>query len=259
MSSIDFRVPGMDTAVTPLLITSDSFATEPSATASINVSLTNIQSVFKLKSMDSTESSLQFYVDRANFNTYLDLSNAVMSEFAQDALPSDNNKFADDYLRYVAKKIFNSTNGTDLFSNKAAVKSQIHTDFKSYYDGLLILIDRNSNNTQTKTFGVEPSFTMSYDTTNGVNKYYLSNNEVGSYNIVYALFKQLQQKQPARASEFLGVDDVGVRAFPFVVGDSLTIYLTIKPNELQSITSNAFSRIENKTYAVKIIVVADAL
>lgn len=259
MSTIDFRVPGMDTGVTPLLIKSDSFATEPSATAFINVSVTNIKSVFMLKSMDSTESSLQFYVDRANFNTYLDLSNAVMSEFAQDALPSDNNKFADDYLRYVAKKIFNSTNGTDLFSNKADVKSKIHTDFKSYYDGLLILIDRNSNNTQTKTFGVEPSFTMSYDTTNGVNKYYLSNTEVGSYNIVYALFKQLQQKQPARASEFLGVDDVGVRAFPFIAGDSLTVYLTIKPNEVQSITSNAFSRIENKTYAVKIIVVADVL
>jgi hypothetical protein len=255
MTSIDFRVTGMDTGVTPLLISSDSFATEPSATASINISLANIQTIFTLKSTDNTEASLQFYADRANFNTYLDLSSAIMTAFAQDTATSDDNRFADDYLRYVAKKIFNSTNGTDLFSNKSAVKTQIHNDFKSYYDGLLVLIDRNSNNTNSKTFGVEPSFNMSLDT--AVSKYYLTNENTGSYNVVYTLFKQLQQKQPARASDFLGVSDVGIRAFPFQEGDSLTIYLTIKPNELQSITSNAYSRIENKTYAIKINVIAN--
>jgi len=255
MTSIDFRVPGMDTEITARQIESDSFATQALATASIDVTLANIQTIFFLKTADDTGENLQCYVDRTKFNTYLDLSSATMSENALDGIVSDGNRFTDDYLRYVALKIFNSTNGTDLFSNNVAVKTTINSDFKNNYDHLLSLIDMSVNTTSTQRFGlIDPSFNMAVDE---FGKYYLTNLNTGSYNIVYFLFKQLQQKQPDRASSFLGTGNVDRRAFPFIAGDSLTIYLTIKPNELQSITSTAYSRIENKTYAIKINVIAD--
>jgi hypothetical protein len=249
MSGVDFYATGFNGNISATQLQSTAFTT--AATASIDVTVSNIQNIFAIKSTESTGSNLQFYVNKTIFNSFLTLTNATMISAAQDSSVNDTNTFAQDYLRYVASKIFGSTNGTNLFSNSDTVISSIYSDFSGNYNGLLLKIDMSANITTSQSFNGE-SFVMKVEN----NKYYLTSDDQGSYNIVYTLFKQLQESSPSRANTFLGNSNGSIQSFPFVAGDSITIFLTIKSNSIQNVTSNGYTKIDNKTYGIKINIIA---
>ena len=249
---VNFYATGLNTSLTSSAITSSAFTS--AAVATIDVTLNDIADIFSMQSTDSTGSNLQFYVDKTKFNTNLILTNAVMTASdAQDSNFSDNNYFAEDYLRFVAKQIFGDTNGTNLFTNNSTVIAGINSGFSSNYNELLGFLDMSNNSLSPHTYN-GTSFTMSRDLS---DNYFLDNTETGSHNIVFTLFKQLEQSDSSRATSFLGNENNGIQTFPFVVGDTITIYLTIKPNSLQYITSDGYSQIDNKTYGIKINVIAN--
>jgi hypothetical protein len=250
---VNFYATGLNKSLTSSAITSSAFTS--AAVATIDVTLNDIADIFSMQSTDSTGSKLQFYVDKTKFNTNLILTNAVMTASdAQDSIFSDNNYFAEDYLRFVAKQIFGDTNGTNLFTNNSTVISGINNAFSSNYNELLGFLDMNNinNNTTTTHIFNGTSFTMSMDLS---GNYFLDNTETGSHNIVYTLFKQLEQSDSSRATSFLGNANQGKQTFPFDGGDTITIFLTIKPNSLQYITSDGYSQIDNKTYAIQVNVI----
>jgi len=249
---VDFYATGLNTSLTSSAITSTAFTS--AAVATIDVTLNDIADIFSIKSADNTGSNLQFYVDKTKFNTNFILTNAVMiTNDAQDSPVTDNNYFAQDYLRFVAKQIFGDTNGTNLFTNRTTVISGINSAFSANFNELLGYLDMSNNSLSPHTFN-GTTFTMSKDLS---DNYYLDNTETGSHNIVYTLFKQLEQNDSSRATSFLGNYNNGIQTFPFDVGDTITIYLTIKPNSLQYVTSKGYSQIDNKTYAIQINVTSN--
>ena len=263
-SAVEFRATAFDTVVQAPTIKSTSFTDAPDANAYIHVTLARMKEVFKMKSYDSTGEYVRYYIDKPKFLQYIDLSNAVMetdveslySAGTQDiSLNSGSNQFAHDFLRYIAMKIFGSSNGVGLFTNNKEVIDDITNNFVLNYDTVLSAVDSSSANSLGQKTNRGLTVTVGSDS----DGFYVdsSGGNQNALNIGWTLFQNLVSSQLSRASDFLATSTPNViREFPFVVGDTISVYVTIHANPQQkSVTTLANSAIDSRTYRVRIKVV----
>lgn len=262
MPTVEFRATAFDTIVDAPTINSTSFASAPDANASISVTVANMKKVFKMKTFDTTGEYVRFFIDKPNFSQYIVLSDAVMETegvFAsgtQDiSLNGGSNQFAHDFLRYISFKIFGSTNGVGLFTNKSEVISDITDSFSSKYDIVLTALDSSQN-----TVGIKTNSGLTVEVKNdAVCGFYVdsSGGNQNSLNIGWTLFQNLIASDFTRAQAFLNASTPDVLTdFPFISGDSISVYVTVNANPQQkSVSTLAQSTIDSRTYRVRIKIV----
>ena len=215
------------------------------ATAQCNVSLNAIKNIFAFQSdhfdvNDISANDLRFYVDSLNIPN-LDLSfNIVYSGAVIDVnqtggtLSGSDMLLQKDYVRHLAKKLFNTAYGVDLFINEEALSQSVTDALQSAWNQCITdLADISTID------GVLPCV-------GSANHKYLLNDSVdASGNSTFNICRELLRMMVSRtSSRFVNLPSLALNTadatrvdpdarnlyrLPFAVGDQLVMRVVIKP------------------------------
>lgn len=230
-----------------------------SATAVYNIKLSNMLNVFKFQS-DSFDvnnvdaSDIKYYVFSANPDWPTDLvlnpANADMSNcnpeprvpmlLTSSEVLANKNKVKHDFVRYLAKKLFNTVYGVDLFQNEIGLLEDLvskgataHSAIKTALDAVNITSPDLSNNVDS----------------NG--RFYATNFQSGTSNFSRELLRQVAHSAPAR---FSGISDIsGVQSIPLADGDTISFKVSISAYPAQHTLTGVSGPFDIRVYQIKLV------
>jgi hypothetical protein len=150
---------------------------------------------------------------------------------------AERNLVKHDFVRYLAKSLFNTPHGVDLFSNEDALL----TDLVQKGAGARLAIEASLNAVNQATAA------------NGAGSHKYSTNALTSAaNFSRVLLRQVAQ---AAASRFHGTEGAsGIRSIPFVAGDSISFKASISPAADQQLLTlpNQETAFHPRVYQIKL-------
>ena len=183
---------------------------------------------------------------------------AIMTHSEPNMNPDSNltNYLPQDYLRYLAKKLFNTTRGVDLFANETEVLQSVNTRCRVGLNQILLTyLDANANG----IIRDEDDFIIldPYDPVEVAGSQKITGNPAKK------IMKQILSNDPARfvdiSSNYAVTGETYWYKVPIEVGDNLYFPVTIKaPTDQQKLTQpDSTTLIEDRTYLIRCVVVAD--
>lgn len=239
MSSVDFVLEALayDVQMTTAgTLAGDDIPTlDVSATAVIDVSVDLMKQAFTFHS-DSLDfdneaaDDVIYYVAWPESLSQINASNAIVSDGAIAGVVGAAVK--EDFIRHIAEDLFNTHHGVDLFDNEAEMVADLEEKAGDAWDAGPLL-----------TLGAA----------NG-----LDNSNTANTNIGRVLFRQLVKAQKARFDDGLVAVDGETNKFlmPFVAGDSISFKVTYKAVEGQGSIIDRADEVPDRTYAIKLNMVA---
>jgi photosystem II stability/assembly factor-like uncharacterized protein len=183
---------------------------------------------------------------------------AIMTASDPNMNPDSNltNYLPQDYLRYLAKKLFNTTRGVDLFANETEVLQSVNTRCRVGLNQILLTyLDASANG----IIRDEDDFIIldPYDPVE------VAGSQKVTGNPSKKIMKQILQNDPARfvdiSSNYAVAGETYWYKMPIEVGDNLYFPVTIKaPTDQQKLTQpDSTTLIEDRTYLIRCVVVAN--
>ena len=227
------------------------------ATAVFLVDIDHMRSVFRFKtdSADMTDASandLRYYIRMANWPS-LNLANAMMNH-VDSASPiaagfaANKMLVAHDYTRYLAKKLFGTHQGVDLFNNEVALLQNVRLRCGSGTGRAWAVIV--SRLTSVSTTGDDEDFVV-VDASGS----YTTNAFTSTTNICRELFQQLVSTVPGRFSALS--DTSAEQSLPFEVDDAISFKLNINAATNQHLLTGVLP-IAPRSYKIKLVMKAAA-
>ena len=230
------------------------------ATAVLHVTLQQMKATFKFQTDasnvdDILASDLKYYVYADQFPT-LNPSLAKMDDTLSVSpiltKGSDNVNYAtgvmrveDDYVRYLALKLFNTAYGVDLFSNVDTLISDLSNKGETAWDdiaAIMTAVDATNGNELTATDA------------SGVK--YLTETNTTDHNLTRELMKQMLVSNKSRFADIAAGGDL-IQSLPFVANDTISFKLTINAATDQHLLTGLVSAIPARSYGIKIVIDAD--
>lgn len=257
VNEVDFNLEGLNQAFS--LDVSGALAGEAPATidasciAIFNVKTSDMKAVFKYEAdsfdvNDTDASDIKYYVYMNAWPATLKLnpvhahtlSTTPMLPTAGEVL-AEKNLVKHDFVRYLAKSLFNTPHGVDLFSNEDALLTDLVQ--KGAVSRLAIDASLNAVNQDTAASGTSPHK-------------YSTNATATAANFSRVLLRQVANVRPAR---FHGTADIsGVHSIPFDNGDTISFKVAIAPAALQHDLTTRTGPFDTRVYQIKLVLVADA-
>ena len=254
---VNFTLEGLNQAFS--LDVSGALAGEAPATidasciAIFNVKTSDMKAVFKYEAdsfdvNDTDASDIKYYVYMNAWPATLKLnpvhahtlSTTPMLPTAGEVL-AEKNLVKHDFVRYLAKSLFNTPHGVDLFSNEDALLTDLVQ--KGAVSRLAIDASLNAVNQDTAASGSSPHK-------------YSTNATATAANFSRVLLRQVANVRPAR---FHGTADIsGVHSIPFDNGDTISFKVAIAPAALQHDLTTRTGPFDTRVYQIKLVLVADA-
>ena len=258
VNEVDFNLEGLNQAFS--LDVSGALAGEAPATidasciAIFNVKTSDMKAVFKYEAdsfdvNDTDASDIKYYVYMNAWPATLKLnpvhahtlSTTPMLETAGEVL-AEKNLVKHDFVRYLAKSLFNTPHGVDLFSNEDALL----TDLVQKGAVARLAIDASLNAVNQAAAALSGTAPHKYST----------NATATAANFSRALLRQVANVRPAR---FHGISDIsGVHSIPFENGDTISFKVAIAPASLQHDLTGRTGPFDSRVYQIKLVLVADA-
>jgi len=227
------------------------------ATAVFTVNIDHMRSVFRFQTdssdmIDSISTDLRYYIRMANWPT-LNLANAMMNHIESaspiaSGFPSNKMLVAHDYIRYLAKKLFGTHQGVDLFNNEAALLQNVRLRCGSSSGRAWALIV--SKLTSVSTTGDDEDFVV-VDPAGS----YTTNAFTQNTNICRELFQQMISTVPGRFSTL--ADTSAEQPLPFQVDDVISFKLTVNAASGQHLLTGV-PAIPPRSYKIKLLMKAAA-
>lgn len=232
-------------------------ALDVSATAILHVTVAEMKATFKFQTdasnvNDVSASDLKYYVYANQFPTLnpslakLDDpsgSNAIITK------GSDNVNYAtgvmrveDDYVRYLALRLFNTAYGVDLFNNVDALISDLSTKGVSVWSdisGIMYEVDATSG-------------TDALMATDASGVKYLTETDTSNNNLTRELMKQMLVSNKDRFNNIAAGGDL-IQSLPFNANDTISFKLTINAAPGQNALT-AVGAIPARSYGIKIVI-----
>lgn len=231
------------------------------ATAVFYVTKTDIQSMFKYFTNDadlhSDSSTIQYYTyatasDNSSNSMYnlhnvgngmINATDILSTDSHGSSFAADKSLLKHDYVRYLAKSIFNTEYGTDFFSNQSEILDSIdracNTNAWSVYNSVI----QNVCTTNTTNTG------LYYDAS--ADAHYTTDDLSGNSNLCRELFLQLMNADPFRFFDA----SAGVHGLPFNDGDTISLSLTLNAALGQEdIVFPPCAPVPKRTYEIKLII-----
>ena len=194
----------------------------------VNISQSDIRSIFLYDSSnvithinDLSADDLRYYVNGTKWPA--SNSGAVISDASLNE--NSNLNLKSDFISYLAKQLFNTERGVDLFNNEDALLSDFKSKCNTFWNDLssnyIYKIDKSSG-THTDL------------TTDGNNRKYLTNNTATLANLTRELLLQVIDASNTRFSNIDNDLVDGLYAIPFIVGDKVTFILTVHSDSTQT-------------------------
>lgn len=257
MTAIDFVLEGLESSFSMSSSGTLEGAAAPTLTtdavATVEVPVSVFTNIFKYKSdsldvddVDATD--IQYYVYKSGWSGDVITPGEAVLESGAILAGADLNNLKHDFVRYLAVKLFNTHHGVDLFSNEAALLSNIVSQ------GLLVngSIRDHLDLADVNKAGL----------TGDAGSRYQTNAETGATNFSRVLLQQMMHTSNGK-SRFAAIaaqpaDANAIRSIPFHVGDSVSFKLTVNPNtDQQKLTNpNSETQLEGRTYKIKMNLVA---
>ena len=225
------------------------------ATAQCDVPLIDIKKMFAFQSdhfdvNDADAEDIRFYVDNGAISPLNVRSNIVYSgevintNQTGGSLSGSDMLVQKDYVRHLAKLLFNTAYGVDLFINEDALVESVAQALEQAWmycinDLLSISLDGDNSNLQ----GAENHKYLRHDAKDAQDN--------DKFNICRELFKMMVSRAPSRFTDLPtlsvnaedGDESTAIRIdpaarnlyrLPFIVGDQLVMRVVIKPCEHQT-------------------------
>lgn len=142
-----------------------------------------------------------------------------------------------DYVRYLAKSLFNTAYATSLFLNRNKLIESVGTAVNTaWYDMYRIMQSISDKGTNSSLSG-SPGFK------------YLTDNEQNTYNICREIYLQLISQKPERFK--LLQNTTLSQCIPIIAGDTICIRVTINPSTTQQVFGG--NPIQPRRYLIKFI------
>jgi hypothetical protein len=227
------------------------------ATAQCNVSLNDIKNMFAFQSDhfdvdDVSANDIRFYVDNTAIPE-LDLSsNVVFSGPVINVSPTGGTldmRLQKDYVRHLAKLLFNTAYGTDLFINEEALDASVIAALQSAWSSCA------ADLLNISIIGTNSNLVENHDSADIPHKYLLHDavdeNSNDKFNICREIFKMMVSRASSRFVDLEPLEIVDVvdgdaaksridpnannlYRLPFVAGDQLVMRVVIQPCHDQS-------------------------
>jgi hypothetical protein len=204
---------------------SPSFTADATITLNTSVPASVLQNTFYFRTdsnITTDASFVYYYVDTTkwpNKNTTLSARNGIVTSNAYVA----GDTGAKDFLRDLAKQLFGTYLGADLFTNEDAVVSDINSKFDTVANNIIALLLSID-----KTNGVFPGITADVSG----NKYLKDNTSIN--NISRELLNELITAAPDRFVDIktnykYNTTEDGFYKMPILTGDTIAFKVTINP------------------------------
>jgi len=250
---------------------------DASAAAVINVSKADLESVFKFQTdaqeiVASSFDQIRFYVDSSAWAdnvalAHLNPGNAQMDEdYKSTVLGSGSMGFDDlkgdyadnkmflchDYVRFLAKSLFGTVQGVDLFQNQKELLENIRMNC---YESVWSLEAASSSigaalKKVDMTAPTDTTFALLQQDDSG--KYYTSGAGSESDNICRIITEQIMASAPSRFATETN-DDIAPQPVPFVENDEIHFVITMKAAATQEALTSV-NPIPDHTYLIKLVV-----
>ena len=261
VNEVHFNLSGLDQTL--ILDVSGALAGEApvgidaSCVAIYNVKTSDMRAVFKYESdsfdvNDTDASDIKYYVYKHVWDAAKLKVNPVHAHTltTEPILPTagdivaEKNLVKHDFVRYLAKSLFNTPYGVDLFSNEDAL--------------LTDLVQKGA----TARLAIQTSLTA-VDVSNAnygtLGSKYTTNLQNTSANFSRVLLRQVANVRAARFYEPEVVDASGIQSIPFKTGDTISFKTSIAPASLQHNLTSVAGPFLPRVYQIKLVMVADGI
>lgn len=224
------------------------------ATAKFKVTLDHMEAVFRFQSdssdvdgiVDNTDT--QYYVKFANgWKNHPDFSGVIINPAhalmvenpIATGFDSSRNLVKHDFVRHIAKGLFNTHKGVDLLQNEDGLKEDIaHVGSLMWADisNQLGLADIGFGNSEGGTPG------------------FLSGADDLSWNFTKRIMRHIKSQEPERFNDISGQGLPGTAPVPLEVGDKLIFKATFAPADGQELLTLA-DPIPQRTYKIELEIV----
>lgn len=243
------------------------------ATGVMYVKTSNMKEVFKYATgcdtiNDLSNSDILYYVYSYKFDNMLDLNpahammdvsmseNAILTEDMNgELLPSNKMLIKHDFIRYVSLKLFNTGYGVDLFANEEELSQNMSLNggiSYSSFAGYQILNSLFS----VDVSGVNPNGTNENLIQDPSGLWCMTDADTSEQNICRELFYQLGKIDKNRILNNVQ-DTTFPQSIPFEDGDTIMFTMNISAADNQEKLTGLSSTIPDRTYRIKMILVAD--
>ena len=228
-------------------------AIDASCVSVFYVETAHMKDVFKYEAdsfdvNDTDASDIKYYVYRNAWPATLKLNPVHAHTLTSSPiLPTagevlaEKNLVKHDFVRYLAKCLFNTPHGVDLFSNEDALLTDLVQ--KGAAARLAIEASLNAVNQANAAHGTAP------------HKYSINTLD-SSANFSRVLLRQVANAAPAR---FHGTADIsGIHSIPFVDGDTINFKVSITPatNQQHLTLPNQNTAFDTREYKIQLVLVA---
>jgi len=240
------------------------------ARAIFYVKQADIKAIFKYQTdsfdtINLPESDIKYYVHDDAFtalglnpaNTMLNVAEAdgaiATADKTATLLADDKMMVAHDFLRHLAKNLFGTHLGVDIFNNEKELMQNIRSICGEGAEGN-VMFDINA---LIKDVSVNSESSTMVGLAGEAGSKYMTNENDGSGNLCRVLFDQMIGAAPAR---FAAIQDEQVeQSLPFEVTDTLSFKLNIKPAADQKLLTRTETDadVPDRSYEIRLVVVAD--
>jgi hypothetical protein len=258
VNEVHFNLSGLDQTlildVSGALAGEVPVAIDASCIAIYNVKTSDMRAVFKYEAdsfdvNDTDASDIKYYVYKHVWDTAKlkvnpvhahTLSTTPMLELGGE-LVANKNLVKHDFVRYLAKCLFNTPHGVDLFSNEDALLTDLvqkGAAARLAIEASLVTVDVSN-----ATYGT-------------IGSKYTTNLQNTSANFSRVLLRQVANVRPARFYEPDVVNASGIQSIPFKNGDTISFKTSIAPASLQH-NLTGVDPFSPRVYQIKLVMVAD--
>jgi hypothetical protein len=231
---------------------------------------TQAKAIFKFQTdsfdvSNNPTSDIKYSIDYSAFTGLgLNPANAMMDTGASsnpiasvdaNGVALDKNKMlvAHDFIRHIAKDLFGTHLGVDLFNNETELIKSVRS----------VCSDATSNDVMYKiNQTVKDVSTTSTATIGGLEgsagSKYMTNANTTNANLCRVLFNQMIGAAPSRFASVQGTQNF--QSLPFEVEDSINFKLTLSPASGQKLLTRtaADAEVADRSYEIRLLVVEDS-
>jgi len=256
VSSFTMGLSGEILSVPPKVLTVD-------ATAILHVTVAQMKATFRFQTdasnvNDLSSADLKYYVHANEFPTrnpsLAKLDEEPNTAHAIQTIGSSGSNYdtgvmrvEDDYVRYLALKLFNTPYGVDLFSNVDALITDLSNKGEAAWTAIVAIMTAvDATNGTIMTNGTN----MAMDASNAK---YLTETNKTEHNLTRELMTQMLVSNKSRFADIAAGGDVE-QSLPFQANDTISFKLTIKAADGQHHLTGVVDEIPERSYRIKFVI-----
>jgi hypothetical protein len=183
-------------------------------------------------------------------HAWVQTSKQIASSDKSGLIPDDKQLVKHDFIRYIAKSMFNTHLGVDLFQNESELKYDLaykghNLAWDSIWNSITSISDVSLNaTTYSGLYGTDASY-----------GYYLTNDSSNNSNICRKLLGQVVSSAPSRLQNIssYAIDlSNGYYSVPLIDGDSISFKLTLQTAPNQHLLLNSATPIQPRSYQIRV-------